>query len=237
MHKILAIIPARGGSKGIPKKSLLELGGKSLIEHAVSGSLKSKYVTRTLFTSDDEEMMCTAKGCGAEVLFRRPDYLASDTATSWSVVKHAVDWLEKNENWIPDFIILLQPTTPFRNEKHIDQSIELMLKNKVTSCISVKEVDYPPQWTFWEGANGSVERLFPEGKSITRRQDARVAWQPNGLIYILTRELLFTDPILPKYDTTLYKMDWEDSINIDNWWQYQISELLYEKRLNNQNVR
>ena len=205
------------------------MGGKSLIEFTVSGALQSQHVTRTVFTSDDDEMMQEAKRCGAEVLFRRPDDLASDTASSWSVVEHAVNWLEKNENWVPDFIVLLQPTTPLRNAKHIDEGIDKMLLEGKSSCISVREVDYPPQWMFYIDTTGEPKKLFQETQTITRRQDAPLVWQPNGLIYIVKREKLKQDLKLPQKDTCFYKMGFEDSVNIDNLWQYELAKIFFKR--------
>ena len=163
---------------------------------------------------------------GAEVPFRRPAELASDTAGSWAVVCHAVEMLEK-DGYTPDYVVLLQPTTPFRRREHIDALFALMLESGSRSGLTIRPSDYPPQWMFWRSPDGRLTRLFAEGASIRRRQDARVAWQPNGLIYIVERALLSPDLSLPFADSATLPMAWEDSINIDAYWQYQLAEILW----------
>ena len=230
--EVLSVVLARGGSKGIPRKSLLEIGDKSLIGYAIDEAVKSNTISRVVFSSDDLEMQQEAKKHGAEVLFTRPDELAEDTAGSWSVVQHAVKWLEENKNYSCDYVILLQPSTPFRTASHIDTAFSLMLKENNNSCISVREVDYPPHWMFWIDKNNVANRLFPEGENIKRRQDAPVAWQPNGAIYIISSKMLFDKPTLPNKNTTLYRMDWNSSINIDNMSQYEFAKVVQKKSKN-----
>lgn len=232
-NKFLAIIPARGGSKGVPRKNLLKLGEKTLLALAIAGAKSSNYITRVICSTDDEEMMEEAKRSGAEVLFKRPAELATDTASSWSVVQHAIKWLEENEDWSPEYIVLLQPTTPFRKGDHIDEAITQMFFENKKSCLSVREVDYPPHWMFFINDNGQGKRLFSEGVNITRRQDAPVAWQPNGLMYVINRQELFSNPTLPKSDTCFYKMSWDVSINIDCEWQYELAKVMWSKCVTN----
>ena len=227
---ILGIIPARAGSKGLKGKNMLCLGGESLIARAVREAKRSKILTRVVFTSDDKKMMNEAKMSGAEVLFERPAKLADDYTSSWSVVIHAVNWLEKNEKWKPDYICLLQPTTPFRTGEHIDIAFDTMFNNNSNSFISVKPTEYPPHWMFTIDENDRPKRLFPEGKKIKRRQDAPVVFQPNGLIYIIQRELLSTDLSLPLTDTSVMKMDHNVSINIDTSAQYEEAKLIFKNK-------
>ena len=226
--KVLGVIPARAGSKVLKRKSLLPLGGLSLIARATKEAKKSKYLDRVIFSSDDVEMMNEAEINGGEVLFSRPQRLADDYTSSWAVVLHAVDWLEKNEKWVPDYICLLQPTTPFRTSQHIDEAFAKMLNEKKTSCISAKEVDYPPHWMFTMDEDNKPSRFFPNGKNIKRRQDAPLALQPNGLIYIIKRNLLSADLSLPLNSTAIMKMDPEISINIDTAIQYGYAKFIFE---------
>ena len=228
-NKILAVIPARAGSKGLPHKNLLQINGITLLGHAINNALNSKYLSRIICSADSDELMYEAHKQGAEVLFKRPAELATDTASSWSVVEHTVKWLEENEGWSPDFIVLLQPTTPFRKGEHIDQALDQMFKENKKNCLSVREVDYPPHWMFYINERGQGERLFSEGAHITRRQDAPSVWQPNGLIYVVDRQELFSKPKLPNAETCFYKMPWENSINIDCSWQYELAKIIYQK--------
>lgn len=230
--KILGVVPARSGSKGLPGKNLLQIGGISLLGHAVKNAVASQRLSRVICSADHNALIEEAENYGAEVLFKRPAELATDTASSWSVVQHAVNWLEVHESWSPDFIVLLQPTTPFRKSAHIDAALDQMFAQHKQSCISIREVDYPPHWMFYVHSDGTGERLFPDGATITRRQDAPVIWQPNGLIYVVSREMLFAAPVLPKEDSCFYQMPWELSINIDSAWQYELAKILWEKQPN-----
>ena len=108
---ILGIIPARGGSKEVPRKNLLKLGDKTLIELAFESTKRSKFLTRTILSTDDDEIMKVGEQCGCEVPFKRPKELAQDNSTTLSVVRHAVDWLKNRQKWSADIIVLLQPTT------------------------------------------------------------------------------------------------------------------------------
>ena len=131
--KVLAIIPARGGSKGLPRKNIADLAGKPLIAWTIEASLNSKYITKTMVSSDDKEILDISVEYGAEII-KRPENLASDDATSESVVKHAIDCLEATGE-VFDIVVLLQPTSPLRNSKDIDNAIELMFSSDATSSV------------------------------------------------------------------------------------------------------
>jgi CMP-N-acetylneuraminic acid synthetase len=227
--RVLGVVPARGGSKGVPRKNLLRLGGRTLLWHAIQSSLQSRYITRTICSTEDDELAEEARAAGADVPFERPLHLASDTAASWAVVRHAVDCLEAN-GWPADYVVLLQPTTPFRTPQHIDTLLELVTTNNASSGLTIRECDYPPHWMFWRNTDGTLRRLYAEGETIKRRQDAPIAWQPNGLVYVVKRQLLSTDFSLPLADTVTIPMEWEDSINIDSFWQYQLAQILWSAR-------
>ena len=227
--RVLGVVPARGGSKGVLRKNLLRLGGRTLLWHAVRSALNSRYITRTICSTEDPELAEEAKAAGAEVPFKRPAELASDTAASWAVVRHTVEWLEAT-GWSPDYVVLLQPTTPFRTSTHVDAVVQLVTECHASSGLSIRPADYPPHWMFWRQANGGLTRLYAEGEAIKRRQDAPVAWQPNGLVYVIKRNLVSSDFSLPMPDTVAVPMEWEDSINIDDFWQYQIAELIWAAR-------
>ena len=126
--KILSIIPARGGSKGLPRKNIIDLNGKPLIGWTIGASLKSKYITDTIVSSDDEEILNISQQYGANVL-KRPKELATDIASSESVVLHTIKELKKQDK-IYDYIVLLQPTSPLRDEKDIDKAFEMLFKKK-----------------------------------------------------------------------------------------------------------
>jgi CMP-N,N'-diacetyllegionaminic acid synthase len=137
----LAIIPARGGSKRLPRKNILNLAGKPLIAWSIEAGLNSEYIDKVIVTSDDDEILEISRKFGADII-KRPDELANDTATTFDAIKHTIDNCEKY-----DYIVLLQPTSPLRNEKYIDDAIELLESKKADAIISVCEMDHSPLWS------------------------------------------------------------------------------------------
>lgn len=140
--KILGLIPARGGSKSIPKKNIKFLGGKPLIAHTIEKAKASKYIDRLILSTDDEEIAEVGRKYGAEIPFVRPKELAEDSTLDLPVFQHAIKWLEENENWKPNLIVHLRPTHPFRKTEHIDLGIEMLSQNQEAD--SVWTVGVPP---------------------------------------------------------------------------------------------
>ena len=228
LYEIIGVVPARGGSKQIPRKNLLTLGGRSLLELAIGSSLESKLVTRTLCSTEDPELAREARRCGAEVPFMRSQELATDTAGTWPVLRDALEWLGQHEGYRPDIIVALQPTTPFRTGEHIDQTIQCLLTTGARSTMTVRPVDYPAQWMFWRSDDGTLTRLFPGGADLDRRQDARIAYQPNGLVYAAWSDVVLDGGKVPTDDCISVTMGWPESINIDELWQYKLAQCLWE---------
>lgn len=140
--KILGLIPARGGSKSIPKKNIKFLGGKPLIAHTIEKAKASKYIDKLILSTDNEEIAEVGRKYGAETPFVRPKALAEDSTQDLPVFQHAIKWLEENENWKPDLIVHFRPTHPFRKIKHIDLGIEMLYQNQEAD--SVWTVGIPP---------------------------------------------------------------------------------------------
>lgn len=228
MTQILGIVPARAGSKGIPLKNLLTLGGKTLLELAVLSSLASKLITRTIVSTESERLAEVGRAAGADIPFMRPDELASDTASTWSVVKHAVNTLD-DQGFRADLVVVLQPTTPFRTGAHIDEVIQAVLDSDALTALSTREVDYPPQWMFRVDDHKRIHKLI-DGPPLTRRQDAIPIYQPSGLVYAARREALMRDPVMPGPDTLAVAVSQEDAVNIDAMWQYRLAEYMWEER-------
>lgn len=136
----LAIIPARGGSKLIPKKNIVDLGGKPLISYCINATKGSKYVDRIIVTTDDDEIADISKKYGAEVPFKRPSELAQDNTPSIPVIEHAIRWLEENEKYKPDYVLLVEPTTPFIKSEQIDKAIEKLIEKKADSSTTIVNV-------------------------------------------------------------------------------------------------
>lgn len=177
---ILAIIPARGGSKGLPKKNIIDLAGKPLIAWTIDASLQSKYITKTVVSSDSDEILQIAKEYGADIL-KRPDEFATDTASSEMVVEHALESL----NMQFDYVILLQPTSPSRDKNDIDDAFEKLFALNATALISVCEFDNKILKAFKENKNGYLESISNNKFPFMRRQDLPKTYISNGAIYII----------------------------------------------------
>jgi len=147
--KVLAIIPARGGSKGVPGKNIRKLNGKPLIGFTVEAAKKSKYVNRVVVSTDNQKIANIAKSFGAEIPFVRPKYLAVSSAKTIDVIKHTLKTLKNKFQYEPDIVTLLNPTVPFRKEDAIDESIEVLAKSKVDITIQVKEMTDHPYRAYW----------------------------------------------------------------------------------------
>jgi len=183
--QVLGIIPARGGSKGVPGKNIKDLGGKPLLQYTFESALDSKLLSRTILSSEDAVIIEKAKTIGLEVPFVRPDELASDSASSIQVVRHAVDFLE-SEGFFYDAVCLLQPTYPFREKGFIDKAIQKFEATGADTLVSVLPVphEYNPHWTFEKDADGYLKIATGEEEIITRRQNLPTAYHRDGAIYI-----------------------------------------------------
>jgi CMP-N,N'-diacetyllegionaminic acid synthase len=216
---VLAIIPARGGSKGLPRKNIKELAGKPLIAWTIEESKKSKYIDRLILSSEDEEIIRVAKEWGCDVPFIRPKKLAKDDTPGIQPVLHSIKQLPGF-----DFVVLLQPTSPLRTVNDIDNCIEKSYrKNK--SCVSVVEADKTPYWMY---KIDSTELLLPfmDGSSITRRQEAPKVYALNGAVYVAKVDSLITHESFLTNDTISYVMDKNASFDIDTELDFEICEFL-----------
>lgn len=220
---VLAIIPARGGSKGLPGKNILPLHGKPLIAWTIEAALQSKYVDRSIVSTDDQDIMNTAIAHGGEVPFLRPAELSSDTASSLSVVRHATQLIRPY-----DIIVLLQPTSPLRTASHIDEALRLFMATSSDSCISVTPVTEHPQWMFDIDAHGRLHPFVKE-PPVHRRQDLKKLHRPNGAIYIIKESLLPYVESLLTDNTVAYCMEAVHSIDIDDAQDLASAKSILEK--------
>ncbi len=140
--KIIGVIPARGGSKGIPRKNITLLGGRPLISYTIEAAKKAKVIDRVIVSTDDEEIQVVSQQWGAEAPFLRPHMISGDEAKSVDVAKHLIEWLEKQEGWRPDAVALLQPTSPLRDETWIQRGVGLMLEHDADTVVSVVKVNH-----------------------------------------------------------------------------------------------
>lgn len=218
----LAIIPARGGSKRLPRKNILDLCGKPLIAYTIEAALKSKSISKVVVSSDDEEILNISKKFGADII-KRPIDLARDTATTFDAIKHTIDNFEKY-----DYIVLLQPTSPLRNEKHIDEAIQLLKEKNAHAVISVCKMEHSPLWSNTLPKDGSMNNFLEEEILKKRSQDLEKYYRLNGAIYICrTDKLLKNKDFFIKDYIFAYVMDRESSIDIDEEIDFEIAEFFY----------
>jgi N-acylneuraminate cytidylyltransferase len=210
-HKVLALITARGGSKGLPRKNVLLAGGKPLIAWTVKAALESQFVDRVVLSSDDDEIMVAAEAAGCEVPFRRPTHLATDKASSMDVVKHALQELPDY-----DYIVLLQPTSPLRTNDDIDAAFQLMLTRNAPACVSVSEVDQSPYWMYRLTDDNKLVNIMEPLGNLSRRQDLPTIYALNGAIYIAKVDWLIKTEKFVDTETIAYQMPKERSLDIDD---------------------
>jgi len=219
----LAIIPARGGSKRLPRKNVLDLAGKPLIAWSIEAGLKSKYIDKITVTSDDDEILTIAKIFGVEII-KRPDDLASDTATIFDAIKHTIDNLEKY-----DYVVLLQPTSPLRNENHIDEAIELLESKEADAIIGVCEMDHSPLWSNTLPENMNMSGFLRDEVLNKRSQDLEKYYRINGAIYICKTETLLEEKsFFLKDNIFAYQMDRKSSVDIDEEIDFRIAQIKKE---------
>ena len=218
----LAIIPARGGSKRLPRKNVLDLHGKPLMGWSIEAGLKSKYIDKVIVTSDDVEILDIAKDAMVEVI-RRPTELASDTSTTFDAIKHTINNIEKY-----NYIVLLQPTSPLRTAKHIDEAIELLANKKADSVVSVCKTDHSPMWSNILPSDGSMTNFVKDDIRNMRSQDLGIFYRLNGAIYICnTNKFLDEKSFFLKDNAFAYKMDRDVSIDIDRAIDLKIAKALF----------
>lgn len=217
----LAIIPARGGSKRLPRKNILNLNGKSLIAYSIEAGLQSKYIDKVIVTSDDEEILSISKEFGADII-KRPDVLASDRATSFDAIKHTIENVDKY-----DYIVLLQPTSPLRSATQVDEAIELLETKEANAVVSVCEMDHSPLWSNILPQDGSMQGFLRDEVLNKRSQDLEKYYRLNGAIYICkTENLLEEESFFLKENIYSFVMDRESSVDIDEEIDFKIAEVL-----------
>jgi CMP-N,N'-diacetyllegionaminic acid synthase len=223
--KVLGVIPARGGSKGIPSKNIKDLAGKPLISYTIEAALKSD-LQEVVLSTDSEIIADVARKYGAKVPFLRPVDLASDTASSMPVAIHALNEMEKINHCKYDAVMLLQPTTPFRTTEDINQAIETLLLKKSDSVISVVDVGgtHPARMKFLKEGM-LIDPPFCEAKENQNRQELEPMYIRNGAIYLTKRDILLKGTYKGNTCAALI-MPMNRSVNIDNLFDFEYAEWL-----------
>ena len=222
-YENLAIIPARGGSKGIPKKNIKLLAGKPLIQWTIEHALNSSCVSRLVVSTDCEDIADISTKLKAEVPFLRPNELSSDTASTESAILHCLEWLSLNENYQPDNIILLQPTSPIRSLDAIDNAFDTFLKKKADSLLSVSEFFH----FLWEDKKNP--KALYDFQNRPRRQDIEkkdIKLKENGSIYISTYENVYKNKNRLGGKIETFIMDEIESLEIDTDLDFKIVETI-----------
>lgn len=234
MMKVLAVIPARAGSKKIPGKNIKKIGGKPLIVYTIEAALKSKYLDRIIVSTDDEKIAKIAKKCGAEVPFIRPKELAEDDVPLVpDVLRHTVEELKRNENFDVDIIVMLQPTSPLRKTKYIDLAIEKLINTKCDWVVTVSRVsDHPFRMRRMKG--DKLELLFETEKVWAQRQDLPPVYYLNGAVYATRKDVIMKKDVFQNKDWRGIAMEEEEGIDIDTFTDLLVVDAILKMRKKNE---
>ena len=230
--EIVALIPARGGSKSIPGKNIKPLGGMPLLAYSIAAGLQAQLVQRVLVSTDSAEIADVARAWGAEVPFLRPADLAEDSTTDFPVFEHALHWLAENEGYIPDIIVQLRPTSPFRPPGLVDSAIRALLENPEADSVRGVTPSGQNPYKMWRIEQGLLHPLlqteWPEPYNMPRQALPETYWQ-TGQIEVIRRETILQkksltgDVILPCVISPEYAID------LDNLYQWEFAEQVLEK--------
>ena len=232
MNKVLAITLARGGSKGIPKKNLIKLAGRCLIDYTIQEAQQSKLIDRYIVSTDNLEIKKYAESKGVDVPFIRPSNLSNDFASSADALKHALLFCEKEDGIKYDYVIELMCTNPFKKYFDIDKCIDMISRNNADSVIGVSKLDDHHPARIKKIENGFI-RDFVVPELSSRRQDLKPdAYIRNGSIYAIARDKLVNENYRFGGDNSLaYIMDPPANINIDNELDLLLAELIIKKNI------
>lgn len=232
--RILGIIPARRGSKSVPRKNIRQLCGRPLLIYMVEAALKSK-IDRTIVSTEDKEIATIAKEYGAEVPFMRPKELATDTASSLSVLLHALRYVEEKEGWQPDAVAFLQPTAPFCTSKLINRAIEMLSNSNVDSVVGVCESEFHPYYMYKKDKENNLEEIIKVKNKPLRRQDVPPIFRLTDAPIISRRryydKVTVHSPCFNPKSMKGVAMDRISAINIDDEFDFLLAELVIKAGL------
>jgi len=220
----LAIIPARGGSKGLPGKNIKELCGKPLIVWSIEAALKSKYLDEVMVTTDDKSIFDISKEYGASVPFLRPKELATDSSTSFDSVSHTIDFYKSHLGKEFDYIVLLEPTSPLRDTTDIDDAIEILLgSQKMSSIVGISKTEVQnPIFLVEKNKNGSLVSYETKDIESTRRQDIEDVFFLEGTIYISRIDEYISKKTFYHCDTIGYEVPKWKSLEVDDIYDFEM---------------
>jgi len=229
MSSLVGLIPARGGSKGLPGKNLKPLAGKPLIAWTIEAALGSRLLQRVIVSTDDPAIAETARQHGAEVPFLRPAVLSGDDTSALDVALHALDWL-RSEQGQPDVLLWLQPTSPLRTERDIVEGVKLLLDTGAPAVMGVSPTKAHPWQVLEIGQDGALEPYLRHPLGGARRQDLPTAYQINGAFYAVRSDVLRVERTFLPHGTRPYIMPPEQSIDIDTAWDFFLAECILREQ-------
>jgi N-acylneuraminate cytidylyltransferase len=222
---VLAIIPARGGSKGLPGKNIKSVGGKPLIAWTIEAATKSKFIDRVVLSSDDEDIINTAKHYGCETPFVRPKELAQDDSPAIDTALHALQQVPHY-----DITLLLQPTCPLRSSNDIDNALNTMLSKNAKSCVSVTVPDKSPYWMYIINGYNRLKPLLDKKLAAKQRQNLPQVYVLNGAIYAICTDVLLNTRNFVPDGTVPFIMSKEHSVDVDYQLDLEFVEFLMQKK-------
>ncbi|WP_029688939.1 acylneuraminate cytidylyltransferase family protein [Thermoanaerobacter sp. A7A] len=225
---ILALIPARGGSKGVPRKNIKLLLDKPLIAYTIEAALQVDFIDKVIVSTDDLEIAQISREYGAEVPFLRPYELATDEAKSIDVILHAMDWMEK-EHGAFNLILLLQPTSPFRNSEDIKTALDIFFEKNAKAVVSVCEAEHSPLWMNTLNDDLNMKDFIRKNILNKNRQELGKYYRINGAIYIAEWDYLRQNKTFFGDKTYAYIMPKERSIDIDTEMDFKFAEFLINR--------
>lgn len=220
-NSVLAVIPARGGSKGVPRKNVRKVAGRPLIAWTIEEAKKSQYIDRLILSSEDSEIISVSRSLGCEVPFVRPSELSKDDTPGIEPVIHAIQSLPGY-----DYVALLQPTSPLRKVQDIDGCIELCVSSKASSCVSITLADKSPFWMYTLNGKGMINKFIDNSILIQQRQDLPKVYALNGAVYVCATEALIQNKSFLLTNTVGYIMSKINSIDIDSELDLFVAEQL-----------
>ena len=225
-QKVLVIIPARGGSKRLPRKNVLDFNGKPLIYWTINAAKQSKYVDRIITSTDCEEIASVSNLFGSETPFQRPTELSTDTANSNDVILHCLNYLTSIEMCSYEIVVLLQPTSPLRTVDDIDKAIEKLVSENINGVVSVCECEHSPLWANVLPGNQELNN-FLKTDSSKRSQELKKYYRLNGAIYCFRTETIYKHNGINYIDEVFaYIMEQKNSIDIDSHLDFKIARVI-----------
>lgn len=219
---VLGIIPARGGSKGVPRKNLRLVQGKPLVARTIEAALNSRYIDRLILSSEDNEIIETAREYGCEIPFVRPLELAKDESVTRDVILHAMEEIDEKF----DIVVCLQVTSPLLISEDIDGAIRSCVEKNAGSCVTVCEVDKSPYWMFTMPEKGILSPLMGGSYLTKRRQELPKAYIPNGAVFVVMWDFFLEHKTFYGSDTAGYEMPRSRSIDIDTEYDFNLLDFL-----------